>query len=103
MADVPLILLVATIAGVISILLAVYFRKLVLAEDPGNRRMQEVAGYIEEGANTYLKVQYNYKVMSSCELNWGQSFFILLSLVPTSLVLAVWCVARCVWKPMVDR
>jgi len=41
--------------------------------------------------------------MSSCELNWGQSFFILLSLVPTSLVLAVWCVARCVWKPMVDR
>lgn len=55
---VPLILLVATIAGVISIILAVYFRKLVLKEDPGNRRMQEVAGYIEEGANTYLKVQY---------------------------------------------
>ena len=58
MADVPLILLIATIAGVISILMAVYFRKLVLAEDPGNERMQEVAGYIEEGANTYLKVQY---------------------------------------------
>ena len=62
MADVPGILAVALIAGIISILMAVYFRKLVLAEDPGNERMQEVAGYIEEGANTYLKVQY--KVLS---------------------------------------
>jgi hypothetical protein len=41
--------------------------------------------------------------MTSCELNWGQSFFILLSLVPTALVLAMLCVAKCVWKPMVDR
>jgi len=35
-----------------------YFRYLVLKEDPGNERMQEVAGYIEEGAKTYIKVQY---------------------------------------------
>jgi len=38
--------------------------------------------------------------VSSCELNFGQSFFILLSLVPTALILATWCVAVCVWKPM---
>lgn len=55
---VPIILIVALIAGIISIVLAVYFRYLVLKEDPGNERMQEVAGYIEEGAKTYIKVQY---------------------------------------------
>lgn len=56
--DVPFILIVALIAGIISIAMALYFRYLVLKEDPGNERMQEVAGYIEEGAKTYLKVQY---------------------------------------------
>ncbi|TXT65989.1 MAG: putative K(+)-stimulated pyrophosphate-energized sodium pump [Promethearchaeota archaeon] len=29
-----------------------------MKEDPGNERMQEVSGYIEKGAKTYLKVQY---------------------------------------------
>ena len=55
---VPIILIVALIAGIISIIMALYFRYLVLKEDPGNERMQEVAGYIEEGAKTYIKVQY---------------------------------------------
>ncbi|MFX0058146.1 MAG: sodium-translocating pyrophosphatase [Candidatus Hodarchaeota archaeon] len=55
---VPIILVVALIAGVISIAMALYFRYLVLKEDPGNEKMQEVAGYIEEGAKTYIKVQY---------------------------------------------
>ncbi|MHA1763490.1 MAG: sodium/proton-translocating pyrophosphatase, partial [Promethearchaeota archaeon] len=31
---------------------------MVLKQDPGNERMIEVAGYIESGAKTYLKVQY---------------------------------------------
>jgi len=56
--DVPIILIVALIAGIISIAMALYFRYLVLKEDPGNERMVEVAGYIEEGAKTYIKVQY---------------------------------------------
>ena len=56
--DVPVILIVALIAGIISIAMALYFRYLVLKEDPGNERMQEVAGYIEAGATRYLKVQY---------------------------------------------
>ena len=51
---VSLIIIVALSAGIISILMAWYFRRLVLKEDPGNERMQEVAGYIEEGAKTYL-------------------------------------------------
>jgi len=56
--SVPPILIVALIAGIISIAMAMFFRYLVLKEDPGNERMQEVAGYIEEGAKTYIKVQY---------------------------------------------
>jgi len=55
---VPIILIVALIAGIISIAMALYFRYLVLKEDPGNERMQEVAGYIQTGATDYLKVQY---------------------------------------------
>jgi len=55
---VPPILIVALIAGIISITMALYFRYLVLKEDPGNEKMQEVAGYIEEGAKTYIKIQY---------------------------------------------
>jgi K(+)-stimulated pyrophosphate-energized sodium pump len=53
-----LFILVALIAGVLSILLAVYFARLVMKEDPGNERMIEVSGYIEEGAKTFIKVQY---------------------------------------------
>ena len=55
---VPIILIVALVAGILSIAMSMYFRYLVLKEDPGNERMQEVAGYIEEGAKTYIKVQY---------------------------------------------
>ncbi|MBD3194819.1 MAG: sodium-translocating pyrophosphatase [Candidatus Lokiarchaeota archaeon] len=53
-----LLLLIPLISGVIAILLALYFAKLVMSEDPGNERMQEVSGYIESGAKTFIKVQY---------------------------------------------
>jgi len=53
-----LLLLIPLIAGMFSILLALYFAKIVLDEDPGNERMREVSGYIESGAKTYIKVQY---------------------------------------------
>lgn len=53
-----LTIIIALIAGIVSIVLALYFRKLVLKEDPGNEKMIEVAGYIEEGAKTYLQIQY---------------------------------------------
>jgi len=56
--NVPWILIFSEIAGVISLILAWYFSTLVMKEDPGNERMQEVSGYIEKGAKTYLKVQY---------------------------------------------
>jgi K(+)-stimulated pyrophosphate-energized sodium pump len=55
---VPMQLIIALFAGALSIIMALYFRTLVLKEDPGNEKMVEVAGYIEKGATTYLKVQY---------------------------------------------
>ncbi|MFX1377642.1 MAG: sodium-translocating pyrophosphatase [Promethearchaeota archaeon] len=77
---VPIILIVALIAGVISIAMALYFRSLVLKEDPGNEKMVEVAGYIEKGATTYLKVQY--KILG---IFVGVLFAIMLLLLPTEM------------------
>ncbi len=77
---VPFILIVALIAGAISICMAIYFRYLVLKEDPGNERMQEVAGYIEDGAKTYIKVQY--KVLT---IFVGGLFLVLLFALPSRL------------------
>ncbi|NVM44183.1 MAG: sodium-translocating pyrophosphatase [Candidatus Lokiarchaeota archaeon] len=51
-------LLVSLIAGIVSIGMAMYFRQLVMKEDPGNEKMVTVAGYIEDGAKAYIKVQY---------------------------------------------
>lgn len=55
---VPIILVISLIAGIVSIIMALYFRSMVLKEDPGNESMIEVAGYIESGAKTYLNLQY---------------------------------------------
>jgi len=77
---VPLILIVALIAGVISIAMALYFRYLVLKEDPGNEKMREVAGYIEVGAKTYIKIQY--KVLA---IFVGVLFVVLLLFLPSEL------------------
>ncbi|MHA1292551.1 MAG: sodium-translocating pyrophosphatase [Promethearchaeota archaeon] len=75
---VPLIILVALFAGIGSILMALYFRYLVLKEDPGNERMQEVSGYIESGAKTYIKVQFKVLLIFVIVL-----FFAILFLTPS--------------------
>ncbi|MFW9781608.1 MAG: sodium-translocating pyrophosphatase [Candidatus Heimdallarchaeota archaeon] len=77
---VPIILIVALIAGILSIAIAMYFRYLVLKEDPGNERMVEVAGYIEEGAKTYIKVQY--RILSIFVLGL---FLVILFLLPSQI------------------
>ncbi len=45
-------------AAVIAIGIAVYLAFNVIKKDPGNEDMVRVAGYIEEGANAFIKRQY---------------------------------------------
>ncbi len=44
--------------GLISIIYAVFTIQSVMKADPGNQRMQEIAGAIREGAQAYLNRQY---------------------------------------------
>jgi len=44
--------------GILGLLFAFYLLFMVLREPTGNARMQEISGYIYEGAMTYLKRQY---------------------------------------------
>ncbi len=44
--------------GLLSVAYAIWATRSVLAADQGNARMQEIAGYIREGAQAYLTRQY---------------------------------------------
>jgi K(+)-stimulated pyrophosphate-energized sodium pump len=48
----------APIAGVLALLMAFFFYRSIIAANPGNARMQEIAGYVREGAYAYLRRQY---------------------------------------------
>jgi K(+)-stimulated pyrophosphate-energized sodium pump len=52
-------LVIAPIAGFVSIAFAVYLYFYVTRQDRGNPRMQEISLAIKEGANAYLKRQYS--------------------------------------------
>ncbi|PHP66890.1 sodium-translocating pyrophosphatase [Zhengella mangrovi] len=52
------ILLVVIACGLLSIVYAIWATRSVLAADQGNARMQEIAGYVREGAQAYLTRQY---------------------------------------------
>jgi len=55
---VPIILILAPLAGLLSIVLSLFLAKMVIKFDDGNEAMQRVAGYIREGAYAFLKRQY---------------------------------------------
>ncbi|AYD00498.1 sodium-translocating pyrophosphatase [Neorhizobium sp. NCHU2750] len=52
------VILSVIVCGLLSIIYAVWATRSVLAADQGNARMQEIAGYIREGAQAYLTRQY---------------------------------------------
>ncbi len=52
------LLLIAIACGVIALLYGILTSRQVLASSPGNQRMIEVAGAIQEGAGAYLRRQY---------------------------------------------
>jgi K(+)-stimulated pyrophosphate-energized sodium pump len=52
------LIFIAPLAGVISLVFSAFFAKSILKEDAGNKRMQEIAGAIQEGAMAYLNRQY---------------------------------------------
>src|SRR6476620_869569 len=55
--NLTLVVVVAVIA-VISLAMGVYFRRQVLAADPGTEKMQEIGAAVEEGAQAYLARQF---------------------------------------------
>ena len=56
MATVGLIL--ALICAIVALIYGAQSVKWILAKDPGNARMQEIAAAVQEGASAYLNRQY---------------------------------------------
>ena len=50
--------LLALTASIVALVQAYLFFKKMMTADEGNERMIEIAGYVREGANAYLKQQY---------------------------------------------
>ena len=71
---------VAVIAGVLALLLAVFFGRQVLEAPPGNERMQELSKSIREGAMAFMKAEYTWvaafvvvmAILIFSLLDWGR-------------------------------
>ncbi|MBM4093749.1 MAG: sodium-translocating pyrophosphatase, partial [Planctomycetes bacterium] len=57
-ATVVVVWLVALVGSIAALVQAYLFYKWVAGSDPGNERMVEIASYVRQGANAYLKQQY---------------------------------------------
>jgi K(+)-stimulated pyrophosphate-energized sodium pump len=57
-AKVPLFWWIAPIASLFALVFAMYFYNAMMSANPGSARMQEIAGFVREGAMAYLFRQY---------------------------------------------
>ena len=56
--SIPIMWYIAPVSAVVALFFAWYFFNNVKKQNPGTERMQEIAGYVREGAFAYLKQQY---------------------------------------------
>ena len=56
--DIKLLWWIAPIASILALLAAFIFYKKMMKADAGSAKMQEIAGFVREGAMAYLKRQY---------------------------------------------
>ncbi len=74
------ILYIALVAGVLALVLAVYYTRAVLAAPQGNERMVELSAAIRQGAMAFLKREYTWvsvfvvvmAVLIAVLLEWGR-------------------------------
>ncbi|MFB0918033.1 MAG: sodium/proton-translocating pyrophosphatase, partial [Clostridiaceae bacterium] len=55
-------ILISTLVGLAAIILSLFLTQWVKKQEAGNARMQEIAGFIREGAMAFLKQEYKYMV-----------------------------------------
>ena len=58
MPQLPLLWYLAPLGALASLASAYLFFRGMKAQDPGNQRMVEIAGFVREGAFAYLRQQY---------------------------------------------
>ena len=56
--NIPFLWIIAPLGAILALIFAAIFFRQVKKQDPGNAKMQEIAGYVREGAFAYLKQQY---------------------------------------------
>jgi K(+)-stimulated pyrophosphate-energized sodium pump len=54
----PYVIYLTPLAGIFALVFVVVFARWVVKQDPGTARMQEIASYIREGANTFLRREF---------------------------------------------